>query len=264
MSRSPTALILALTSLCLSVEGMVAPTAAEAQSPLTTTAEINVLSDYFFAGIPFAAAEVSQARVSVATPGGFTFNAFTVYDYDVGDITEFDLYGDYYAQIAPTLGLFVGAALYNFDLATGWEGTPEVYGGLVLTAPLSPTLYVAHDFDLGDGTHAALMLSHTVPLGASGASLDLAGSVDYNDGYYVDFSGFSYADLGAGVAVPVGPLTVTPSLTLLVALEDGFQLQTGIDDTETVLGLSASATFWGERDARPGMASLLPVEADGS
>lgn len=213
------------------------------QSPVTTTVELNALSDYFFAGIPFAPGAVSQARVSVATPGGLTLNAFSVYDYDAGDITEVDVYGDYYTQVAPTLGLFVGAALYNFDLATGWESTPEVYGGLVLTAALNPTLYVARDFDLGDGTHATLMVSQSLPLGTGGATFDLAGNLDYNDGYYVDFSGFAYADVGASVGIPAGPVTIRPSFTLLLALEDGFQGEAGIDDTETVFGVSASATF---------------------
>lgn len=221
----------------------VTPGTLQGQSPVTTTVELNVLSDYFFAGIPFATGAVSQARVTVAAPGGLTLNAFSVYDYDAGDITELDVYGDYYTQVAPTLGLFVGAALYNFNLATGWEGTPEVYGGAVLTALLNPTVYVAHDFDLGDGTHATLMLSESVPVGGNGISLDLAGNVDYNDGYYVDFSGLAYADVGASLGIPAGPVTIRPSFTLLLALDDAFQLQAGIDDTETIFGVAASATF---------------------
>ena len=237
-ARPSAALVLALVLV-----GAAAPDTLEGQSPVTTTAELNALSDYFFAGIPFATGAVSQATVSVATPGGFTFNAFSVYDFDASAVTEFDLYGDYYTQVAPTVGLFVGAALYNFDLGTSWEGTPEIYGGLVFTAPLNPTLYVAHDFDLGDVTHATLMLSHSAPLGASGATLDLTGNLDYNNDYYIDFSGFGYADVGASMGIPVGPVTVSPSFVLLLALDNDFQLQTGIDDTETIFGVSATATF---------------------
>lgn len=232
------ALVCALAFTCVAT-----PDTAEGQSPVTTTAELNVLSDYLFAGIPFATGAVSQARVTVATPGGLSLNAFSVYDYDAGSVTEFDLYGDYYAQVAPTVGLFVGAALYNFDLGTSWEGTPEVYGGLVFTAPLNPTLYVAHDFDLGDGTHAALMLSQSTPLGASGATFDLAGNLEYNNDYYVDFSGFAYADARASVGIPVGPVTVSPSFLVLLALDNDFQQQAGIGDTETVFGVSATAVF---------------------
>jgi len=223
--------------------GLGTPTASEAQSPVTATAEVNFLSQYFFAGIPFATGEVSQASLSVATPGGFTFNGFAVYDYDRSEVTELDVWGDYYTQLAPTVGLFVGAALYNFDFVTTWESTPEVYGGLVLTAPLNPTLYVAHDFDLGDGTHATLMLSESAPLGASGATVNVAGNLDYNQDYYLDFSGLGYADLGASVSIPAGPVTLSPSLTLIFALADDFQAAAGIDDIEEVLGLSASMVF---------------------
>lgn len=138
--------------------------------------------------------------------------------------------------MAPALGLFAGGALYSFKYATGWESAPELYGGLVLTAPLSPTLYVAHDFDLGDGTHAMLMVSHSVPLGTGGATLDLAGNVDYNDGYYTEISGFSYADIGASIGIPVGPLTVSPLVIIQLAIDDTF-----ID--EEVFGVRASMTF---------------------
>lgn len=227
-------LLLAASALFLS--GVFArPADLSAQSPVTGSAEINFLSHYLFAGIPFAAGEVTQARVTVGS-GGFTFNGFSVYDYEASDLTEADLYGDYYAQIAPTLGLFVGAALYNFQFPSGWEATPELYAGLVLTAPLNPTLYVAHDFDLGDGTQALLMLSHSVPLGTGGATLDFAGNLGYNDGYYTDISGFSYADLGASVGLPVGPLTISP----LVLVQFGIH-ETFVD--EEVFGVRASIAF---------------------
>lgn len=229
-------------ALALGAASTARPDAASAQSPVTTTAEVNLLSDYLFAGIPFASGEVTQAKVTVAT-AGFTFNAFSVYDYDRSEVTEFDLYGDYYSQLSPGLGLFVGGALYNFDLGTTWESTVELYGGLVLTAPLSPTLYVAHDFDLGDGTHATLMLSESLPLGASGASVTLAGNIDYNDDYYVDFSGFSYLDLGATVSVPVGPVNVSPMITVQFALDEDFEQAAFVDDVEEVFGVSLSWTF---------------------
>lgn len=211
------------------------PGVASAQSPVTASGELTFLSHYLFAGIPFASGEVSQATVTVASRG-LTANAYAVYDYDASDVTEADVWGDYYVQVAPALGLFAGAALYSFKYATGWESTPELYGGLALTAPLSPTLYVAHDFDLGDGTHTMLMVSHSVPLGTGGATLDLASSLDYNDGYYTEISGFSYADIGASIGIPVGPLTVSPLVIVQLAIDDTF-----ID--EEVFGVRASMTF---------------------
>jgi hypothetical protein len=143
---------------------------------------------------------------------------------------------NFYAQLAPTLGAFVGAALYHFKIGQEWEGTPELYAGVVLTEPLSPTLSFAHDFDLGDGSHATLTLSHAVPLGASGATLGLGGNLDYNDHYYVSDSGFSVADVNIAVNVPIGPLMVSPMVQIQRAIGDLF-----ID--EELFGVTAAITF---------------------
>ena len=232
----------AIGAFALSALLLGTPSSASAQSPVSITGEINYLSDYFFAGIPFAADDVTQTRVTVAT-AGFTFNAFSVWDYERSEVTELDVYGDYYTQLAPTVGLFVGAALYNFDYVTSWESTHEIYAGLVLTAPLNPTLFAAHDFDLGDGTHVTLMLSESLPLGEGGATLDLAGNLDYNDGYYVPFSGLAYADVGASVGIPVGPLVVSPLVVLQFGLDEDFRQAAGIEEVEEVFGVSASMTF---------------------
>lgn len=212
-----------------------------AQSVATVTAELAYKSKYLFAGIPFAADDVTQARVTVGV-GSLTLNGFSVYDLDASKVTEADVYGDYYMQLGPAVGAFVGGALYNFKLVDGWEATPELYGGLVFTAPLNPVLYAAHDFDLGDGTHVTLMLSHDVPLGESGLSLGLAGNIDYNDGYYSTVSGFSYADLSASLGIPVGPVTISPMVLVQRLLDDAFTDGAFIENQE-LFGVSAAFTF---------------------
>lgn len=214
--------------------------AALAAQTATVSAELAFRSKYLFAGIPFADKQVQQAKVTVAA-GSFTINGFSVYDVDASDVTEADIYGGYYFQAAPTVGIFVGGALYSFKFpVVGWESTPELYGGVVFSAPLSPTLYVAHDFDLGDGTHAMLMLSHSVPLGESGATLHLAGNVDYNAEYYTTESGFSFADVSAAIGIPIGPLTVSPMILIQRRLDDAFV--DFVPDDE-LFGVTASITF---------------------
>lgn len=225
----------ALPLLATALLALAAPTGATGQTPLSMTAEAGFKSRYLFAGIPFATGHVSHAGLSAAS-SGFTVNGYGVYDHDAGTVSEADIWGDYYVQVLPSLGAFVGAALYNFKIAGVWEGTPEAYAGLVLAVPLSPTLYVAHDFDLGDGTHVLLTLSHAVPLGAGGATLDLAANVDYNDGYYVETSGLAYADIVAGLSIPVGPLTLQPSAIVQRGIEDGF-----VD--EELFAITASIAF---------------------
>jgi hypothetical protein len=217
----------------------VASTALSAQTGPSVSGELAFRSKYLFAGIPFAAHEVQQATVTVAA-GSFSFNAFSVYDFDASDVTEADLYADYYVQAAPTVGVFVGGALYNFKISDQWEGTPEVFGGITFSAPLRPTLYVAHDFDLGEGTHAMLSLSHSVPLGASGLTLDLGGDIDYNAEYYTADSGLSFWDLSAAVGIPVGPATISPMFLVQRRLDDVF---VGFVPDEELFGVTASMTF---------------------
>ena len=206
-----------------------------AQDTATITAELGYRSDYLFAGIPFAEGGVTQATVSVGV-SSFTVNGFAVFDHELGGMSEADIYGDWYVQASPLVGAFVGAGLYTFKIAGEWESTPELYAGLVLSTPLSPTLYVAHDFDLGDGTHAMLLLSHAVPLGESGTTLNLGGRLDYNDGYYTTISAFSFADLAVTLDVPLGPVTVTPLIRIQRAIHETFV-------HEEVFGLTASYTF---------------------
>ena len=212
-----------------------APSTLAGQTPVTGTAELAFKSSYLFAGIPFAADEVTQAFVSVGI-GSFTINVFSSFDHALSDVTEGDVYGDYYRQVSPSVGVFVGAALYNFKIDGQWEATPELYGGLVFSAPLTPTIYVAHDFDLGDGTHALLTLTRDIPLGESGATLGLTGNLDYNHNYYVETSGFSYADVGVSLGIPLGSITLSPNLVVQRGIEEGF-----VD--EEVFGLRASYTF---------------------
>jgi hypothetical protein len=229
--------------------------AAGAAAQTSVTAEVGFKSRYLFAGIPFATVAdgaVTQGTLTVSrtvgTAGALTLYGFGVLDHESSNLIERDVYADYYHQVSDLVGVFVGGALYNFLLpkAAGgnyWNLTPEAYGGIVLATHLNPTLYVAHDFDLGDGTHATLMLSHAVMLGEGGVSLTFMGNVDYNAEYYATSKGLSYGDVGAALSLPLGPLTVTPSFVVQRRLDDAFENDYIVDDE--VFGVSASYTFGG-------------------
>jgi hypothetical protein len=214
------------------------PVGASAQSPIPVSVELPFRTNYYFAGIPFAAKEIQQAQVSVGL-GSFTVYGFATYGFEESDITEADIFADWYTQLTPLLGFFVGGALYNFDygeLAGGWQGTQEVYAGLVLGTLLNPTVLVAHDFELGDGTHVLATVSHNVPLGTSPLSLDLAANVDYNAEYYTADSGFSYGNASVALNVPVGPLTFSPIVIVQRRLDDAFA---GYVPDDEVFGITA-------------------------
>lgn len=218
------------------------PPIVEAQTSVSGSAELAYKSKYHFAGIPFALDDVTQAHVQVAV-GSLTLHGFSTFDHDASEVTEADLYGDYYWQLAPKVGAYLGGALYGFKFVDGWQTTPELYGGLVLTAPLNPALYIAHDFDLGDGTRVMLSVSEAVPLGTTGLSLGFGANLDYNDSYWEDFwlttgadSGFSFADFTVSVDIPVGPWTLKPMVLIQRAIHDDFF-------DEEIFGVSATITF---------------------
>ena len=100
--------------------------------------------------------------------------------------------------------------------------TPEVYGGLVLYVPGTPTLYYARDFDLTTGDHTVLTLTHGIPAGTN-VTVQATGRIEYNNGYYRDGSSFSYADLNVSVPIALGKVTITPMVILVGALADDFE-----------------------------------------
>jgi len=221
---------------------LVAAQGAAPQTTVSVTGEVAVLSKYLFAGIPFSSGAVTQPHAIVAA-GGFTAHGFATYDHEDGELNEADLYADYYTQVTPILGAYAGAALYYYKIGDDFVSTPELYGGIVVGAPLNPTLHVAHDFDLGDGTHAMLSVSHAQRLGTSGVTLGLESSLVYNDSYWEEYwqigssdSGFSVFGLTATLGLPVGPVTVDPALVMQRAIHDDFTNQ-------VAYGVRASWTF---------------------
>ena len=129
-------------------------------------------------------------------------------------------------QFNDKLGGFIGGAAYNFKFTSGWDMTPEIYGGLVLYVTGTPTLYYARDFDLTTGDHTVLTLTHGVPAGTN-VTVQATGRIEYNNGYYrfpdESRSSFSYADLNVSVPISLGKITITPMVILVGALADDFE-----------------------------------------
>jgi hypothetical protein len=231
-----------LVALSLVLPAVMTPTGATAQTPLSVSAELPLKSRYLFAGIPFSTGWVQQAQLSV-NRGGFTVYGFTTFDFDLTEISEADIYADFYRQVSPQVGIYVGGAFYNFDFgpdAGGWQGTPELYAGMVLATALNPSLLIAHDFDLGDGTHALVSLSHSIPAGESGVTVEFGGNLDYNWEYWTSASGFSYGDVSAGLGIPLGQVTLSPKFVLQRRLSDDF---TGWISDDEVFVVTAAFTF---------------------
>ncbi len=206
------------------VSGGLAHASAQDVIPVTFGAHVSYMTRYLFAGVPFSTGGVMQGTVDLGY-GSWTFHAFTNYDFDTEEINEGDVWGDYYYQFHDKLGGFIGGAAYNFKFPSGWDLTPEIYGGLVLYVPGTPTLYYARDFDLTTGDHTVLTLTHGIPAGTN-VTVQATGRIEYNNGYYrfdPSRSSFSYADVNLSVPIALTKVTITPMLILVGALADDFE-----------------------------------------
>lgn len=227
--------------------------AVPADAQVSVTPDVTFKSRYLFAGIVFWKGPMTRPTVTVSgTTGNWTLtgNGSAVYMHgDIDAIMELDAWGDVYYQATDRVGVYAGAGYYNFKdyLEEGeYAGSPEIYGGVVVYVPLTPTLYVAKEFELNEGyggTHATLTLSHSVPLSENGLALSLVGNLDYNHEYYWDDSGFSYADLEATLAIPVGPVTISPLAGVQLGIADeGYGIENYFGNWGW-FGVSASMTF---------------------
>lgn len=196
--------------------------AQEDANPVTISADVLYGTRYLFAGIPFSGGGVFQPHVAVGA-SSFTFNFFSNYDLDTDEFNEFDIYADYFTMLSDIVGGYVGAALYNFkhvEQAGEFSLTPEIYAGLSIFTTLTPSIYVAHDFNVGDGTHVYLSLTHGVPVGS--VTVSGTGRIEYNADYWRDGSSFGFADFNVSVDVPVGSFTVAPFMVFQAGLHDDF------------------------------------------
>ena len=224
---------------------MVLLSVVDAQAQVSVTGELAAKSRYLFAGMVFWAGPMTQPKLTLSSTSGngtFTVNGGAVYMHgEFDELMELDVWGDYYLQVNDRVGAYVGLGYYSFRdflVQDEYAGSPELYGGVVLYVPLTPSVYVARDFDLTKGTHVTVSLSHSVPVAESGASLTFNGNLDYNHEYYRADSGFSFADVAATLAIPVGRLTVSPMAAVQVGIaDDGYFGDWGL------FGVSASVTF---------------------
>ena len=151
-------------------------------------------SRYVFRGIQFAETSI-QPAINLSY-GNFYGGAW--FNLPIGDddlvVTpggeELDLFAGYSVAIDDAFTLDVGVTYYTFpDLASGFfdlfeedgdglgANTIEAYIGVTLTGPLSPALYVYHDFNF-DTTTLQGAVSHSFPI-TEKTSFDLGGTLGY-------------------------------------------------------------------------------------
>jgi hypothetical protein len=175
-----------------------------------------------------------------------------------GEFTEVDLTLDYFGQFpgADALGYSVGLIHYDFPVTSGADDTFEVYWGLSLDTPASPSLTVCHDVDEAEGTYVSFGVGHSfekvveiapdMPVGiALGASVGW-GSSSYNRFYWgPDNSEFNDLALSASFPVALGNWTLTPSINYVTLVSSDIRATDayGTDGDFFFAGIGLSAKF---------------------
>jgi hypothetical protein len=150
-----------------------------------------------------------------------------------GDFSEVDYSLDFSGAIPGLegVGYSIGAIYYDFP-GTKVKDTTELYWGLNLSLPLSPSVTFYHDVDEAEGTYASLALSHSIeriaelapdiPIGIEICASLGWGSGSYNR-YYWGTDQSKLNDLVLSVSFPVmigEDLTLSPTLNYVTLVSD--------------------------------------------
>lgn len=164
---------------------------------------------------------------------------------DVVDDWEFNEidYAIDYSNTLPgqeKLGFSLGFIYYDFP-NTAFDATTEFYAGLSVDVPLSPAVKWFYDFDEADGSYILFSVGHTVEKIKEwredcycdlvfGASVAYA-TDGYNDFYFgVDDGALNDLNLSAGLPICIGSLTIKPSITYSMMIDDDVRAATGKSD----------------------------------
>jgi hypothetical protein len=201
--------------------------AAEDQITVGTTADF--FSKYIWRGQNAVNDWVLQSSASIGYKG-WTASVWGNLDLtgengNRGEFSEVDLTLDHSGKIPgfEFLGYSAGLIYYDFPVAGGADDTVELYGGLSLDVPASPSMTVYQDVDEAQGTYISWGVGHSFAnlfelAPGTPIALDLSASLGWGSGnydkYYWGVDGSKLNDLVLSAALPfeIAGVTVTPSV----------------------------------------------------
>jgi len=218
-----------------------------AKSGVDIELRADYFSEYIWRGQSINNESVFQPSISLSK-WGFTGSIWGNLDLtnkndNSGEFSELDYSLDYSAAVPgfDWLNFSLGTIHYEFP-NTVFKPTTEVYGGLSLEVPLSPSVRIYRDVDEINGSYVQLGIGHNFEKIASFSEtcycgLQLGGSVgygssQYNKGYFGDKEGkFNDLTLSAGFPVCIGPRwIVKPSINYSMMLSDSIRKATAKSD----------------------------------
>ena len=229
------------------------PAAEPVAAQVSVTADAGLLSAYVWRGVSLTNQAVAQPDLYLTIPAGggaATVGAWASVDlgrYDgaselsegggiaAPDLTELDLWAEYGHPLGTGLKGTAGVLSYLYPNAAGLTNaanrTVEIYGKLEATAlPLSPRVGAWYDVGKVDGAYLEAGVSQPVSA-IGGFPITLGALAGFSAGQGIneadpgevanfDHDGFTHLDLSATGALPVGAVTISPSVHLYVLNDD--------------------------------------------
>jgi hypothetical protein len=199
--------------------------------PGAVSGQVDLVSRYIWRGFdllaenhaaiqPALTIDLGKSGVEINLWSSFALAQRGVFKYS----DEIDLTISYAFRVPEGWELTAGLINYGYWFADDFKfkdnTSQEVYATIAKTdLPLSPTLSIYYDFNLGSGLYVTLNASHELKLNEK-MSIEAGGLIGFNSRQYIDRTGFSNIDLYAKVSLALGKLTLTPALNVTIPLLD--------------------------------------------
>lgn len=199
--------------------------------PGSVSGGVDVVSRYVWRGFdllydnhpavqPYLNVGLGESGLSLGVWSSFALAKWS--DYKAAN--EIDLSLSYDFAMSEGWELSAGATLYGYWFAEDFSfrdaTSPELFASLTrIDLPLSPSLSVYYDLNLGSGLYATLGGSHEWKL-AEKARLEAGGLIGFNSRQYIGRTGFSDVVLYVRAPLSLGRATLVPALNVMVPLMD--------------------------------------------
>jgi hypothetical protein len=174
---------------------------------------------------------VGDTGLSVNFWGSFSFEDKALHETDITLSYDFTQLKD--------VSLSIGFIHYGWYFTDGFTFKDHTTQEFYITAglnnvPLKPALSLFYDVNNGDGLYASLGIGHGLKLSES-LTLELAASLNYNGGQWIEESGFSHLDFSASLPLKLNNVSVSPFFGVTVIMLD--EVNPGVDN-EVYAGVS--------------------------
>lgn len=170
---------------------------------------------------------------------GINANVWGSISFEDSELNELDFTLSYDINKFEDISLSVGFIHYGWYFADNFKfkdnTTQEVYVSAGFNKiPLNPTISLYYDFNNGDGLYATLGLNQEIKI-SQNHNLDLSAILGYNDGQWIEKSGFSDLSITASLPFKYNKVKISPFVSTVFILMD--EVNPNVD-SEILYGVS--------------------------